>query len=80
MLVSVSSGDKHAPEMEADKSHGCISYVSKCEILLELLGSTCQNPSLQCRDACLQIRCLGCILGRRWLHKIEPCVPEVEVG
>jgi len=47
MLVSVSSGDKHAPEMEADKSCGCIPYISKYEILLELLGSTCGHKKIR---------------------------------
>jgi hypothetical protein len=83
-LASVSSGDKHAPVMQADKSCVCIPHIFKYEILLELLGSTCgykevRTPVL-CRDSRLQIRPLGCILGRRGLHKIEPCVLEVEVG
>jgi len=47
MLVSVSSGDKHAPEMQADKSCGCIPYIFKYEILLELLGSTCGHKEVR---------------------------------
>jgi len=33
--------------MEADISCGCIPYISKYEILLELLGSTCGHKEVR---------------------------------
>jgi len=47
MLVSVSSGDKHATEMHDDKSCGFIPHIFKYKILLELLGSTCDHKEVR---------------------------------